>query len=318
MHPENKEILKTLSISPLFNVMAFSACWAFQIFFAKLGFNAGALVLPFQIMLVISALIATSTLLLRSSGRKLLELFEEQPRIFWTLFLANMIQAGLGNILNIIGISMTAAINAGFLVKMSMVTTTLFAWLVLGERLSPLKGVVVGFMLLGAYLLTTRGQSLLPHIGDLYILSACVCWSLATVIVRKTIKTRSINADVITLQKAFASLFFFVVVIGIVAVYPTELGNLPDTLRLSPFTLNAFPYALVSGITLSLAWIFLFRTLQVATASYMTLMSMATPIIVSVLAMLFLGESLVWIQIAGAGLIILSAGTIYVSDIAYS
>ena len=49
----------------------------------------------------------------------------------------------------------------------------------------------------------------------------------------------------------------------------------------------------------------------------MTLMSMATPIIVSVLAFVFLGERLVLIQGIGAGMIVLSGVTIYFSDIAY-
>ncbi|MBC8335434.1 MAG: LLM class flavin-dependent oxidoreductase [Anaerolineales bacterium] len=75
---------------------------------------------------------------------------------------------------------------------------------------------------------------------------------------------------------------------------------------------------ILSGILLALTWIYLYRTLSVSTASYMTLMSMMTPIMVSVLAMLFLGERLVGIQLAGAGMIILSAAVIYLSDIAYT
>jgi len=271
--------------------MVFSICWAFQIFFAKLGFNAGAQVLPFQVTMVFVTSIIVSITLFRSSGKKLLDLFHGQPRLFWTLVLANTFQAGIGNILNFIGISMTAAINAGFLVKMATVSTILFAWFFLGEKLSGLKIAVVFVMLFGAYLITTKG--------------------------RKALKTQSVSADAITLQKTFTALFFFLVIIAIAVLYPAAFGNLGNTLRPYPFSLKMLPYAIASGIALSLTWIFLFRTLEVATASYMTLMSMATPIIVSALAMLFLGESPAWTQVVGAGLIILSAGTIYVSDIAY-
>ena len=298
--------------------MVFSTCWAFQIFFAKLGFNAGALVLPFQITMVVVAIITIAIILLRESGKKLLDLLQQQPRLFWNLFLANMFQAGLGNLLNIIGVSMTAAINAGFLVKMATVTTILFAWLMLGERMSRLKVAVVCIMLLGAYLMTTKGQSLLPHVGDIFILAACVCWSLGTVLVRKALKAQSVSADVVTLQKPLAGLLFFSLVTGIAVFYPAAFGNLNGTLRLYPFEPKILPYAFASGVSQALTWIYLFRTLDLATASYMTLMSMATPIMVSVLALFFLDESLVWIQIVGAGLIILSAGTIYVSDIAHT
>jgi uncharacterized membrane protein len=67
-----------------------------------------------------------------------------------------------------------------------------------------------------------------------------------------------------------------------------------------------------------MAWIFVYRTLKVSTASYLTMMSMLTPVIVSLLAIVFLGESLVWIQVIGAGLIILSGIVTFFSDMAYA
>ena len=310
--------MKNIKTSPLFNVLAFSAFWALQIFFAKLGFKAGALVLPFQVMMVAVAIITVLSLLLHRSGTDLVILFRQQPYLFWNLFLANGIQAGLGTFLSIIGIAMTDAINAGFLVKMATVSTIIFAWLILGERLSKLKIGVVFVMLFGAYLLTTKGQTLLPHIGDAYILAACVCWSLGNILVKKALKTQTTNADVVTMQKPLASFLFFATILCISIFFPSAFGSLSETLRPYPFAAQSIPFALGSGISLGLAWIFLYRTLDVATASYMTLMSMATPIIVSLLAVAFLGESLVWIQVVGAGLIILSAGAIYVSDIAYT
>jgi drug/metabolite transporter (DMT)-like permease len=45
---------------------------------------------------------------------------------------------------------------------------------------------------------------------------------------------------------------------------------------------------------------------------------MLTPVIVSVLAILFLGETLVWVQVIGAGLILISGIVIYFSDMAYA
>ena len=310
--------MKTLSSSPLFNVLAFSTFWAFQIFIAKLAFKAGALVLPFQVMMVIAAIITLSIVLLPKSGHKLITLFKQQPSLFWNLFLANIIQAGLGTFLSIIGIATTEAINAGFLVKMATVTTILFAWIILGERLTKLKIIVVFVMLFGAYLLTTKGQSILPHIGDLYILAACVCWSLGNILVKKAMQEQAASPDVVTMQKPIASLTFFSIVMAISVFYPAALGGLSETLRPFPFAPELIPYALGSGISLALAWIYLFRTLKLATASYMTLMSMATPVIVSILAIVLLDESLIFIQVVGAGLIVLSAATIYVSDIAYS
>jgi drug/metabolite transporter (DMT)-like permease len=296
----------------------FSAFWALQIFIAKSGFIAGATVLPFQIVLVTSAMVTLAFLILPRSGSELVNLYKHRPGIFWRLFLANSIQAGLGTSLSIIGIALTDAINAGFLVKMATVTTILFAWLILKESMSRFKVVIVSVMLLGAYLLTTGGQRLLPRVGDLFILAACVCWSLGNVLVRKILKTQTVRADVVTIQKPLSSLPVFALLIGISLFYPRILGNLSNVLKCCTFSTAYIPYAITSGVCLALAWIYLYRTLHMATASYMTLMSMVTPIIVSVLAMVFLDERLIGIQVVGAGIIILSGAATYISDIAYS
>lgn len=296
----------------------FSAFWAFQIFVAKLGFIAGAKVLPFQVAMVLTAMVTLGILILPRSGAELTRLFKQNPAVFWRIYLANGLQAGLGTCLSIIGIALTDAINAGFLVKLATVTTILFAWLLLNENMSGQKIAIVFTMLFGAYLLTTKGQTLLPRVGDLFILAACVCWSLGNVMVRKILRTQAVHADVVTMQKPLASLPVFLALVGIAVYFPDMLGGLGNVLQCCAFSPAQIPYALGSGFFLGMAWIYLYRTLHVSTASYMTLMSMATPIIVSVLALVFLDEKLVWIQTFGGGLIILSGVLIYFSNIACS
>jgi drug/metabolite transporter (DMT)-like permease len=88
-----------------------------------------------------------------------------------------------------LGIAITDMINAGYLVNMTTETTILFAWIILEERLPALKVVTVFFMSLGAYLLTTKGQVLIPKTADIIILGACVCLSFGAVLVRKFLKT---------------------------------------------------------------------------------------------------------------------------------
>jgi drug/metabolite transporter (DMT)-like permease len=73
----------------------------------------------------------------------------------------------------------------------------------------------------------------------------------------------------------------------------------------------------LAGIFLALTWIFLSRSLKLGTASYMTMMSTLTPIIVSILAVLLLGEQMTASQIFGSGLILLAGVLIFFSDIAY-
>ena len=310
--------IKGLSVSPLYNVLLFSGFWALQIFIAKLGFLNGVMVLPFQLIMVLAAVVTLALVILPGTGRDLASLFRNHPSIFWQLFLANAIQAGLGTSLSIIGIALTDTINAGFLVKMGTVTTILFAWLILKENMSIMKVGVVFGMLLGAYLLTTAGQRMYPRVGDLLILAACFCWSLGNVLVRKILKTKSVRADVVTLQKPLASLPVFMILVVLSIYFPGVFGNLSNVLQCCFISMTSLPYAIASGICLALAWIFLYRTLHMATASYMTLMSMVTPIIVSFLALVFLNERLIWIQVLGAGLILFSGAATYISDIVFN
>jgi drug/metabolite transporter (DMT)-like permease len=294
----------------------FSLFWAFQILITKIGFLAGALVLPFQIISFVASIVTLAVIILPKSGVGLWQLFKQEPTIFWNLYLANAIQSGLGTYLSLIGIALTDAINAGFLVKLSTVTTTIFAWLFLKEKMSHQKILLVVTMLSGAYLLTTKGQMILPRIGDFLILGACLCWSLGNVAVRKALQAQSVDADVATIQKPLAGFPVLLILIGVSSINLEWLGNYKAVLGCCTFSLKVLPYALMSGFFLAMAWIFLYRTLNVSTASYMTLMSMVTPVIVSLLAIIFLGESLIWIQVLGAGMILLSSVLIYCSDIA--
>jgi len=296
----------------------FSSFWASQIFITKLAFLKGAQVIPYQLTITIVAFGSLSVFILPRVRFEFAALIKDKPGIFWKLFAANLIQSGIGNCLSIIGIALTVAINAGFLIKLSTVTTILFAWIILGEKLSHLKLFTMIAMLSGAYLLTTKGQTLLPRTGDLFILGACVCWSLGTTIISKLLKSQAISPDVITLQKPFAGFPVFLGLAGIAANFPEVFGNMDGVFTCCSFPPEYYPYALGSGFSMALTRIFLLRTLDLSTASYMTMMSMLTPVIVSILAIIFLGETLIWIQLIGVGMILLSGVTIYFSNIAHS
>jgi drug/metabolite transporter (DMT)-like permease len=312
-----KNTIRIPSSAPAFNVLLFSTFWALQIFFAKLGFNAGASVLPFQLLITVIAFFVLAVLILPRVRVQFSQLFNHQKPLFWKLYLANGIQAGFGTSLAMVGIALTDAVNAGFLVKFTVVTTILFAWVMLKEKITPLKVVTVLLMILGVYLLTTQGQALIPRTGDIFLLAACVCWSSGSVLVRKFLKDEPLDPDMVTMQKPLASFPIILVLAGIAVASTNLAGKQGDLFSCCKVTSTDLIYGLLTGFCLAMAWIFIYRTLKVSTASYLTLMSMLTPVMVSVLAILFLGESLVWIQAIGAGLIIFSGIVIYYSDMAY-
>ncbi len=251
--PKVDKLIKNLRLSPLFNVMMFSSFWAVQIFVVKLGFIAGAMVLPFQAGMFFAAFATVIILLWAKTRSDFVQLYKDRPRLFWKLFLANATQSGLGSCLSIIGIALTDAINAGFLFKLTVVTTTLFAWLLLKEKMSWTKVIVIIIMLSGAYLLTTKGQALYPKIGDLFILGACFSWSLGNVMVRKILKDHPVKPDVVTIQKPAAGLPVFLGLLGFSVFFPEKLGSLSQILACCQFAPAFLPYALLSGFCLATA-----------------------------------------------------------------
>jgi transporter family protein len=299
---------KTLN-EPTREVLLFSLAWALYIVQSKRAFSAGAKIVPFQIETALVALAALSIFMLPGVWREIQALLKETPKVFWLLFIGNGLHFGVGSTLYVIGVSQTDAINAGFLVKGSMVTTTLLAWIFLQERMSWRKIANLFLMMVGIYLLTTRGARLLPKAGDLYILGACLAWSVGNILIRQGLKGTKASANLASYLKPLAGLPVFVF---LVVLLPKN-----NFLTLEHFSLAYLGYALLAGIFISLTWLFLNRSLKITTASYVTMLSTATPVFVSILAMLILHEQLVPIQALGGGLILLSGVFIYFSDMSY-
>jgi uncharacterized membrane protein len=132
------------------------------------------------------------------------------------------------------------------------------------------------------------------------------------------LKDRPIEADVVTMQKPLASFPVILSLVGFSFIISSSSDAFNQVFDCCQQPSTGLIYILLNGFCVAMAWIFLYRTLKVSTASYLTMMSMLTPVIVSLLALVFLGESLIWIQVVGAGMILLSGIVVYFSDIAYA
>ena len=123
-------------------------------------------------------------------------------KILLGLLLANSIHFGVGGFFSNSGVALTSAVNAGFLVKFALVTTILLAWIFLKEKMTVTKAISASIMILGGYLLSTKGQSLIPQVGDVLIVLACLAWSIGNILVRKAIKDSNISGDIVSLSAA--------------------------------------------------------------------------------------------------------------------
>ncbi len=287
--------------SAFYNVTMFSIFWAIQIFISKLGFVAGAQTVPFIVQSSVIALVVLSVVVLPKHYQELKTI----PRsVLVGILLANAIHFGLGGFLSNSGFALTTAVNAGFLVKFALVSTIVLAWIFLKEKMTITKFVSAIIMLVGSYLISTKGQMIVPHLGDLLIILACVSWSTGNIMIRKALKDNPLNGDVVSFLRPIAGIPVFFVFILFSPLYPTAMQN---SFVGNYFDFSYWPYVLGAGVSTALLWIYLNRTLKVATASYMTLMSMSTSIFVAILGIVILHERMDTAQVIGA-LLTIGAG----------
>ncbi len=301
--PENLTVysIRAILFSPVINVFLFSTFWALEIFIAKLAYMQGAEILPFSLQSFSITLVILSVIILPAKWKKL---FKINKRIFFWILIANAILLGMGGFLASAGLAMTTAINAAFLTHFSTVATVIIAYFVLREKINAPKVFSIFLILVGTYLLVTGGTGIVPRIGDVLVLLACVAWAVGAVINRKILKKTAVDQDIISLLRPVAGIPVIIFFIIISPIYPQPVREI---FQADIFQLNYIGFALIHSAFLSLTWIFANRSLKTASASYMVMMSSITPIIVTVLAMVFLSEQLKIIQSVGIVLIIVSS-----------
>jgi drug/metabolite transporter (DMT)-like permease len=293
-------MVNNLNKSPLFNVSLFSLFWAIQIFTSKLAYTAGAKLVPFVVQTFAMTLVVLAIYVLPRTYKEIKSL---SPRILLGLLIAGGIHMGIGSVLNYMGIALTSAINAGALVQFGTGTTPILAWFILKEKFTLAKTVSIIIILLGVFLLVTNGQLVIPHIGDLLILLSCVAWSLGNVLVKRILKSTSVSEDIAALMRPATGLPLLIFFILLTPLYPAPIKAI---FSVNYFDFHYLIFVILNGILTAMCIICLIKTLKVASASYMAMMSATTPILVTVLAVIFLKEKLYLVQIIGITLVIAS------------
>lgn len=279
----------------LFFVMLFSLAWSASIFINKFTLAAGADPLVYTLhttglaALILSIMLALSFPARRPSGKA--------SSIMPLLLLGAMV--GGAYIAGVYGLKYSTSINYSFLVKSTVIFVLVEAAVLLDEKLSLCKIVLLLLFIGGVYLLTTSGRRLVPRTGDLLILVAACGFGSATVLT-KTISTRS-NAVFI----AWGRIFFAFLTLVVVCLLCGQ-----DILSIShPWSV------LMVGLLNPLLTISLNKALELASASYTSMMSMIVPVINTLLGYVFLSERIDGWQIVGAAIILVSGVLVQRSEI---
>ncbi len=271
------------------SVSIFSLTWAINIIINRYLLNQH--ITPLSLNFITMGISSSIFLIYIHSFRKISLL--PTTKKHWGALLSGVIGGGLANIFGVYGIQLSTATNYGFLVKLATVFNVVFAYFLLKEPITKMKAALILIMMSGAYLLSTNGQRLDPHIGDILIITTGALYALSAVLNRKLIK-KALHPDIVSLYRSTAG--FLLVTLAILFFEPLQLLPQVGT--------NTWIWLIVSGIFGALTVFYLNQTLKIASASYMTMMSMSVPVMVALIAMPLFGDKLSPIQWLGGSLIV--------------
>ncbi|AKM79629.1 MAG: hypothetical protein UX85_C0001G0211 [Candidatus Beckwithbacteria bacterium GW2011_GWB1_47_15] len=185
----------------------------------------------------------------------------------------------------------TTAINAGFLVTLSLFLVLPFSSLLLREKFSKRKYWFILIMVVGVYLLTVGLGRVVPKLGDFLIIISSVIFSFNNALSK------------LPIRETGGELFSYLRnVIGAIA------------LVVSAFFLGGFPsinpsigfWVIVSGVFIWAALIFWYKAVDTIGPSQSAVTALSYPIVSTALSMALLQETLTLAQAFGGGLILFS------------
>lgn len=263
-----------------------SILWAIQIIIQRLILNQG----ENPLNLVLWIYLFSTPLWLILFKRHLKE-FKELSKKNKSLLVFIGIAGSIGiSFLQSLALKNITAVNFSFLYRTIVVFTIFFAWIFFKEKITKKKLLIVISILVGSYLLSTKGEGLRLGIGDIYtLLMAASAAFIANILTKHT--TSKMHPDLsgaVTMLVSFLSLLL--------------ISLITSTIRIPNMLFLIFAASLIS--------FFQIRTrnnaYKVATASFVTMIVSLTPLFVSIISIPLLGERLEIIQMIGGALIVSS------------
>jgi drug/metabolite transporter (DMT)-like permease len=222
------------------------------------------------------------------------------PRDAWgPLALMGFVGVAFHQLLQAQALTMTSAVNTGWLIGLTPIWSALLARATLGERFTPRKvlGLVAGFA--GALLVVTRGRldaavlALPATRGDLLILASTLNWAVYTVLGHPTLRRLGPRR-----ATAGAMLFGWLMLAPPFAAAASwsELGRL---------SASGWGATLFLGIACSgLGYLFWYGALEQVEASRVAALLYLEPLVTLAAAVALLGEPVGWLTLGGGTLLI--------------
>jgi len=264
----------------------FSFSWALKIFFNKIALSKDVNPISFITQAVfVSTLILTIYVIIHVKN----EIKHLNISIYKELFFAGCF-LGIGYIVGLYGLKYSTSINYSFTIKSTIIFTPLLAILILKEKRDKNRVFLLFAFIIGLYLIISGGKLILPQAGDLFTLIAAFCFS-CVVIVQK-ILTKKVNSIIVAWGRTFFALPVFVIIAFLMRADITKI---------------VFPgLVFIVGFLVAVMAISINKSINISTATYVSMMSMIVPILNIILGCLFLNESINIFQILGGSLVVFS------------
>ncbi|MFA5894815.1 MAG: DMT family transporter [Candidatus Shapirobacteria bacterium] len=243
-----------------------------------LGVGAEPLVMTWE-MLAIAGLILFLMLVRRGEKLKKDEVKE--------LIIPGIVGGGLAYWLGFLGLQQTQAANYAFLTKSTVVFTCILAFLLLKEKWTVNKTWAILLIILGSFLLSTKGKLGASNGGELLVLASSFCYAISYVFAAKSMK----KVSALTMA-TYRTLIGALVLFSICLIRGNQLWWVDGQIVLG-------------GLIVAISVLSAHKIMRISDASYMVLMSSAIPIATAILMIIFFGEKMETIQILGAGTIML-------------
>ncbi|RPI94913.1 MAG: EamA family transporter [Chloroflexi bacterium] len=238
--------------------------------------------------LILGALTLALVLLIRG--------FPKIPRKqLWQVLGVGLVGYGISLSLQFLGTKLSTAANGSLVTSATPAFVLLFAWILLKEKITPLRLVALFLATLGVVaVIDPRSAQLDPDLflGNVFLIGAAVTWALYSVLVRMATQ----NLDVIPF-----SLIAFLG--GLPIVLPAGAWEL-ETLGVGEIGLGVVGGVLFLGIiSTALAMVLWNNAFALVDANLASLTFFAQPVVGTLLGWLFLGEQIMPLFLLGGLLI---------------
>lgn len=212
------------------------------------------------------------------------------------LFLMGITGVALFNIFQFLALERTTSTNAGLISTMNTMSIALFSFAFLKEKINGLQLLAMILSLFGVVLVLSKGdwQQLLNfqlNTGDLWMVAAVCVWGLYSVCSKWAMKTTS---------PLMATLYAGL--LGVLILVPFTITDFTFSKIDSSFILSILYTGVISTVVCMVLWNIGVQQLGATTSGIFLNFN---PIFTALLAFLFIGEQLSWLQGIGGIIVIM-------------